>query len=343
MGKPVGRKALAFTAAVIGVLAALPVSALAEEDHKEGVFSASCSYSHRAMDDPIVFPRKPGAGHMHDFIGNTSTNSRSTARSLRGSPSLCSRSADRSAYWVPTLYENGHAIAPDSQNFYYTTAGRDPTTIKPFPLGLRFIAGNSHATGPQPEEVVRWDCREDKDQALPDPTPGYFRRKARRKRTVTKLIRAIRAERVALRRSGGRRAARKHRRALAHLRAKRERLRMNPVIHGNLPLCKSGEVVSLSINFPDCWDGRRLDSRDHQAHMTFDVHRGDAPFSTCPASHPVPVPDINFNLRYLTRGGPAVQLSSGPEYTAHADFFDAWDPAGLAALVQSCLNAAVSC
>ena len=26
---------------------------------------------------------------------------------------------------------------------------------------------------------------------------------------------------------------------------------MNPVIHGNLPLCPAGEVVDLSVNFPD--------------------------------------------------------------------------------------------
>jgi hypothetical protein len=244
---------------------------------------------------------------------------------------------------VPTLYENGHALAPESVSIYYRTGGRDPSTIRPFPLGLRVIAGNPKATGPQDEDVVRWGCSETSETALLDPTPGFFRRQARRRKTLSRLRQAIRTHRRALRRRPGRRASRKHARALVRLRARLESLHMNPVIHGNLPLCPAGAVVDLSVNFPECWDGRRLDSPDHQAHMTFSVRRGDAPFSSCPPSHPVAVPDVQLNLRYFTRGGPAMQLSSGPEYTAHADFFNAWDPGGLAALVRNCLNAGVSC
>jgi hypothetical protein len=37
-------------------------------------------------DDPIVFPRQPGAAHQHDFFGNTSTNAYSTDASLAGKP-----------------------------------------------------------------------------------------------------------------------------------------------------------------------------------------------------------------------------------------------------------------
>ena len=48
---------------------------------------------------------------------------------------------------------------------------------------------------------------------------------------------------------------------------------MKPVLKGNLPLCAPGEVAEASIEFPDCWDGRRLDSPDHQAHMTYSVNR----------------------------------------------------------------------
>jgi hypothetical protein len=76
--------------------------------------------------------------------------------------------------------------------------------------------------------------------------------------------------------------------------------------------------------------------------MTFSVQRGEGP-RTCPASHPRAVPDVSLHLRYPTRGGPAVHLSSGLEYTAHADFFNAWDPGGLADLVRTCLNASVGC
>jgi hypothetical protein len=142
-----------------------------------------------------VFPGKPGAAHMHDFLGNSSTNSRSTPGSLRASPTRCSRAADKSAWWVPTLYENGVALAPDVVSTYYRTGGREAGTIQPFPFGLRVIAGNSKATGPQDEDVVRWDCGEDSELVLGDPTPGFFRRQARRRKTMRRLERSIARQR----------------------------------------------------------------------------------------------------------------------------------------------------
>jgi hypothetical protein len=42
-------------------------------------------------------------------------------------------------------------------------------------------------------------------------------------------------------------------------------------------------------------------------------------------------------------GGADVTLSSGGPQTAHADFFNAWDPAAQARLVKACLNAAAKC
>lgn len=214
-------KLLVVVIAVAGVFLCLPASSSAEE----GYFNAPCRFSHRAADDPIVFPGKRGASHMHDFLGNSSTNARSTPGSLRAAPSLCRNAADKSAWWVPTLYENGVAIAPEVASTYYRTGGRDPSTIEPFPFGLRVIAGNAKATGPQNEDVVRWSCSARSEQVLPDPTDAFFRRQARRRKTMRGLDAAIAKHRRALRRARGSRASRKHAKALARLRAKRRRLR----------------------------------------------------------------------------------------------------------------------
>src|SRR5688572_33265149 len=46
-------------------------------------FVSGCGFSHRAPDDPIVGPGKPGTSHMHDFFGNRSTDAHSTLESLR--------------------------------------------------------------------------------------------------------------------------------------------------------------------------------------------------------------------------------------------------------------------
>ena len=63
----------------------------------------------------------------------------------------------------------------------------------------------------------------------------------------------------------------------------------------------------------------------------------------CPAEYSVPVPALTVHVKYAIAGGPGVSLSSGPAYTAHADFFNAWDQSELTKLVQHCINAQVDC
>ncbi|MGH2727615.1 MAG: DUF1996 domain-containing protein, partial [Actinomycetota bacterium] len=123
-----------------------------------GNFAVSCPYSHRLPDDPIVFPNKPGASHSHDFFGNVSTNAYSNFETLRAAESTCNREADRSAYWVPTLLYNGTAVTPSKFSAYYLAFGKDAKTLKPFPSGLRIVAGDSKATAPQTGSAASWSC-----------------------------------------------------------------------------------------------------------------------------------------------------------------------------------------
>ncbi len=95
--------------------------------------------------------------------------------------------------------------------------------------------------------------------------------------------------------------------------------------------------LRLHVRFPDCWDGRRLDSPDHASHMAYS-RRG-----VCPSSHPVAVPALAVIFRYPTAGGPTTMLASGSPLTAHADFFNAWNQAELTRLVTECLDALRHC
>lgn len=107
----------------------------------------------------------------------------------------------------------------------------------------------------------------------------------------------------------------------------------------DVPTCpqRRGSSLRLHVRFPSCWDGRRLDSPDHKSHMAY-AARG-----SCPSSHPVAVPAIAQIYRYPTPGGDGFTLASGGEYSAHADFFNAWRPGALKRLVEGCLNALVHC
>jgi len=119
-------------------------------------FVESCRFSHMAMDDPIVFPGTPGASHMHAFVGNRTTNAFSTYGTLRAGGSTCRRQEDTAAYWVPALYQGANEVLPIGATIYYRRSTLAP--VRPFPNGLRMIAGSSAATAPQDLRVTYWNC-----------------------------------------------------------------------------------------------------------------------------------------------------------------------------------------
>ncbi|CAN5138529.1 DUF1996 domain-containing protein [soil metagenome] len=107
-----------------------------------------------------------------------------------------------------------------------------------------------------------------------------------------------------------------------------------------VPTCpdQRGSFLRLHIAFPNCWNGRSLDSADYKSHMAYALRGG-----SCPSTHPVSVPAIALIYRYPTRGGEGFSLASGGQLSAHADFLNAWHPASLKKLVEGCLNALVHC
>ncbi|HEY2702381.1 MAG TPA: DUF1996 domain-containing protein [Candidatus Dormibacteraeota bacterium] len=126
-----------------------------------GQFTVQCAYSHTLRDDSIVFPAKPGASHAHDFYGNVSTSAASTYASLLGAGTTCTSPDDTAGYWQPALLVNGTPVAANAERAYYANVTRG--TIRAFPAGLRIIAGNSKASGPQPPSVFYWGCAHDEN------------------------------------------------------------------------------------------------------------------------------------------------------------------------------------
>ena len=260
-------------------------------------FYANCRFSHTNNDDPIVYPGRPGRSHPHTFFGNASTNASSTLASLRKARTTCKPSADKAAYWVPTLFQGNRELRPQKAQFYFNLRGYDQ--MHPFPAGLRMIAGNAHAFSPQSTNIVYWACASSesaRSAPLHRPPPSC-------------------ADVPVVRKKGFFRAcATCPSRPLPPPRAHQKR------------------YLELHVNFPDCWDGKHLDSPDHQSHMAYS--RAYA----CPASHPVKVPLIRLNVRYPVGGGRNVYLSSGGVLTGHADFINAWNESFLTRLVDTCFH-----
>src|SRR5690606_37435833 len=108
-----------------------------------------------------------------------------------------------------------------------------------------------------------------------------------------------------------------------------------------VPRCRPGQQLSAWIRFPDCWDGRRLDSADHASHMAYAV-RG-----ACPASHPVAIMRIVYRVTWPTRprSGSVVQLGHGrlAPHAMHAAFWNAWHMPTLRQLRWDCIEVARAC
>jgi Domain of unknown function (DUF1996) len=166
------RKSLAAPAIVSALLIAmLPNVAAAHDtaDESDSQWQILCTLDHQRSDDPIVHPGHPGDSHMHSFYGNTTTRASSTTRSLMAADSSCGRNmqtSDHSAYWVPALYKNNsdgtQTLVRDRDQlmfiYYVRAGGPDGPKVKPFPPGLRMIAGNDDATSAQSRKILEWTC-----------------------------------------------------------------------------------------------------------------------------------------------------------------------------------------
>jgi hypothetical protein len=120
-------------------------------------FRAECRSSHRSGDDPIVVPGRAGVSHIHEFFGNSTTDAHSTLQSLRLGGTNCDPVSDKSAYWVPTLYQNGTPVAPERVTIYYQGI-TDHTRAVAHPQGLRYVIGNALATSADQNPAARWSC-----------------------------------------------------------------------------------------------------------------------------------------------------------------------------------------
>jgi hypothetical protein len=58
--------------------------------------------------------------------------------------------------------------------------------------------------------------------------------------------------------------------------------------------CDGG--IRTTITFPTCWDGKNLDSPDHKSHMAYPASGSFESTGPCPASHPVRMPQVMYEV-----------------------------------------------
>jgi hypothetical protein len=113
-----------------------------------------------------------------------------------------------------------------------------------------------------------------------------------------------------------------------------------------IPDC-GGDTINATVAFPNCWDGRNLDSADHTSHTAYTPEG-----QSCPASHPVRIPQVTYLLYWSGTGSVdgwhlssdrASGFNSGPGATLHADWFGGWNQQTTELWTNGCIKPARNC
>jgi hypothetical protein len=120
--------------------------------------------------------------------------------------------------------------------------------------------------------------------------------------------------------------------------------------YNTIPSCPAGAELHLSLAFPNCWDGKNLDSPDHRSHM---LDTQSQVTQRCPASHPIPIPRIELNITYMVEAGANASryrlasdkypTSEPGGYSFHGDVWIAWNEEIKDTFVKNCINAGKDC
>ncbi len=125
------------------------------------------------------------------------------------------------------------------------------------------------------------------------------------------------------------------------------------------PHCADSQYshVEMQIKWPFCWDGRNLDSPNHQDHVVFPFAAGGVFYpGTCPSSHPVTLPRITYRVHFSTSSvsGSTSDILLSSDITAagatapngvsgHGDWFGGWNRDLLEGLVDRCILGGEEC
>jgi hypothetical protein len=119
--------------------------------------------------------------------------------------------------------------------------------------------------------------------------------------------------------------------------------------------CPVGSTIVWTLHFPNCWNGRDLDSHDHKSHMA--GAGGGAPGNVlsngCPGTHPVRLFDLTYQIHYAVEADEDLSrwrlasdmynwnLPAG--YSAHGDWWNGWQQNELEAIKRGCHDARADC
>jgi hypothetical protein len=138
-------------------------------------YKLACPLAVVAQDDPLTAPGDPGAAdHNHGASGSDQFSASMTTGAMLAGSTTCFLRENHSSYWAPTMDKDGVSYGAGFST-YYAGDGANPAgiaggRIQPFPVGLRYIVGDSHSPVLQSPSFVRWRCGQSVSTSQAPPT-----------------------------------------------------------------------------------------------------------------------------------------------------------------------------
>lgn len=105
-----------------------------------------------------------------------------------------------------------------------------------------------------------------------------------------------------------------------------------------LPMdCAASGTLRLNVVFPDCWDGSLIVAIPGHRHVSYSSG------GQCPVGYEVSIPQLHLAFDFPAVDPTDLAMSSGDVITAHAEFWNGWDPDTLEREVRRCINQNRAC
>ncbi|KAF2642680.1 hypothetical protein P280DRAFT_271649 [Massarina eburnea CBS 473.64] len=252
--------------------------------------------------DPLVEPGSIPSAHVHQIVGGNAFNA--TMKGDIGEQASCTTcvySEDFSNYWTAAMYfrhENGsYKRVPQYPNAQLGYEGQNDTTIK----------------GGMTIYYTQKDFDDNGDKFITAFQPGF------RMTVGSPTIDNKDGSKAGLR--------------YTCLQSILTRGSETP----DFPKQPCPAGIMAIHHFPACWNGKDLDSPDHQSHMyaTTNPNGGFIESAPCPASHPVRMPQVAYETMWNTTGFNGMWPKDGSQpffwsyndnkgYGTHADYLFGW-------------------
>ncbi|KAK1759140.1 hypothetical protein QBC47DRAFT_420179 [Echria macrotheca] len=282
------------------MLSQLTLFALAGSAHAALRFGCSTITVQRL--DPVVEPGKIPSAHVHQIVGGNAFNATMEGDiGEKGTCTTCAYTEDFSNYWTAVMYfrhENGsYKRVPQYPNAQLGTEGKDAPDIK---AGMTIYYSQK-------------DLNSNGNQFIRAFPPGF-------RMTVGSP-------------SASTASYGQSHPGLRYTCLQTILTRGGETADFPTKPCPAG--IMAIHHFPACWDGKNLDSPNHQDHMYATTKGGFQEAAPCPASHPVRVAQVAYETMWNTtvfkdmwpknsNKQPFVWSFEGNGYGTHADYLFGW-------------------